>query len=79
MKFLRLKYGNCLIWARCMYWRYGGYIAFRRSQFSPFVKHRLWSPNLKDWWSYSPKHPLRGWRALLCTPLFRGEVRKGDE
>lgn len=69
---------NCLVWARRMYWRHGGYIAFRPSLYTRLIKHRLWSPDLVTWYSYNPVNPKRGWRAVLDCIWFRGEVRRGD-
>ena len=77
-KLVEPKRCNCWVWARRQYNRYGGYIAYRKSRFSPWIKHRLWSPNLTDWWSYQARSnkPHGWWFEALW---FRGEIRKGDD
>lgn len=65
---------NCLVWALARLWRRGGYLAVRRSRFSPVVPHVLWSRDLKTWWSYTEPGARHWWDALW----FRGRVVMGD-
>jgi hypothetical protein len=61
---------NCLIWALCMWARWGGYIIARKSRWGPFP-HFIWSPDLKTFLAYAPIKPRA---RLLPPPLFRGKV-----
>ena len=62
---------NCLIWGFWQYLRKGGYIIFRQANkpWPKWVPHCYWSPDLHEFWEWSPAVDRPRW------PLFRGKVK----
>lgn len=63
---------NCFFWAVGQFLRKGGYVIYRQAH-PPrprWMPHFLWSPDLHEFWEWSPANPR------TCWPLFRGEVKK---
>ena len=52
---IRLKKGNCFIWAILSFLKYGGKLKISKSDFGPVP--RWLNPNDNKY--YHPKHPLR--------------------
>jgi hypothetical protein len=68
---------NCLIFALAHWWRDGGYLIIRRSEYwgKGFGLHFLWSPNLVTFEEFTP---VRAKARRICPPiLFIGFVRDG--
>jgi len=67
---------NCLFYALGKCWREGGYLVIRKSRFGWFP-HFLWSPDLKEFWEFTPREPNHN--RLLPPVFFHGVVRSGAE
>ena len=62
---------NCFLWAGWQYLTKGGYIIFQQANppWPKWVPHVLWSPDLHEFWEFSPA------MKLPRTPVFRGTVK----
>jgi hypothetical protein len=68
---------NCLVWGLVRLWTHGGYLAMRKSFFSPAVAHVMWSRDMITWWGYSALSGApKGW--WFMAVWFRGHVVMGD-
>lgn len=74
MRFAAPTRCNCLIWALCRFARKGGYVAMRRSRFSRWKPHFVWSADARHWWGYVPLRPRHGGAAFSHGLWFRGHV-----
>jgi hypothetical protein len=55
---LRLKKGNCFIWAILSFLKYGGKLKISKSDFGPIPRMHWLNPNDYKWYHYQPKYPL---------------------
>jgi hypothetical protein len=68
---------NCLVWGVVRLWTHGGYLAMRKSFFSPAVAHVMGSRDMITWWGYSALSGApKGW--WFMAAWFHGHVVMGD-
>lgn len=71
-----MSWGNCLCWALRQWRKHGGYLVIRRSRYGWFP-HFLWlSADRQTLQSFVPDNPKH---KKLPPPVFRGNVKSGDE
>lgn len=73
---------NCLIFSFKKFYKEGGYLIIRRSHYSRFIPHFMWSPDLKDavieqYVPVNPKHQLV--KILFHKILFEGYIKTDDK
>lgn len=79
---IKVKTGNCILYALRQWLRHGGYLIVRKSRFLWLVPHVLWAPpggldeaTVRHFVPEEPtRQPWRVWRALW----FRGRVKTDD-
>lgn len=72
-----MKRSNCLFFVIKQWWKYGGYVAFRKCKYHPFCWHWLWSPDLKVWYNYTVENSQNvGWFEKM---YYKGYVKTGDD
>lgn len=63
---------NCGLFAVAMWWRFGGYVSLRRSDYW-WGPHVVWSLDLVTFYDF---HPVASKRRRVCPPvIFTGVVR----
>jgi hypothetical protein len=71
-------YSNCLFYVLKQFFTKGGYIIFRRTNYTKvgtrgFWLHALWSPDMRSIYQFVP---VEGWRNFkFPPPLFKGYVK----
>lgn len=65
------RLSNCILYAVGRWWRRGGYVVIRKSNYGPFP-HFMWSADLLTFESFIPMRPAH--ERWFPPPLFRGRV-----
>src|SRR5574340_48522 len=70
-------YGNCFL-AWILYFRYDGHIIITKSASHRIIPHLSWAEKLPpiEVLHLQPVKRRYGWRALVCSAVFRGEWRR---
>lgn len=69
----REMFGNCYL-AVYLYATRGGHLVITRSTGHPIIPHIAWCEVLPliDVVHFMPKKRRFGWRAIFCSPIFKG-------
>lgn len=59
---------NCLFWGVCKKIQVGGTLKFKSLENYYYVPRTYWSPNMLDWYRFTPYNPVR--KPTLFQKLF---------